>query len=589
MRLVIMFLLVFAVQSVFAGPVSDALDSARFYKFKSSTKSLSFAQTAYKIAKEQHDTGLQADAAYIAGIANYLGGNYDTALGWYIEAEKLYELRKNTPGLIDVNAELCLFYLKGKKIAKAEAAINKAIVMAKMINNAIKKANTYNNKGLVFLDTKRYDSAILCFNIAYGFYKDTGENIGMAYSLGYLASAYSEKGMADKSLACLQQSIPLLVKGGDKFGEASGVNNIGELLLAQHKPAEALVYFNEALIKSKAILFDDLTENIYHMQASCYQETGDFKNAYEAKLAEVAVHEKRVGEKQMKAIDELQTRYETGKKEQENKLLTETNLRQTLQLSRSKIITFSLLAIAVLIIGLLYLFYNRYKLRQEGRFREEFFSHEKLRASAVVDAEENERQRLSRELHDGIGQLLAATRRKMQTLPQAEGTGDVAYDESIALLDDSIKEVRQLSHNMMPPWLRNKTLVQAFEELVNQITRTTSLKVQTEWVDVDELALEKIQVLMLYRSLQEMISNVLRHAGATKLNIEVVNHGDELNIMVYDNGKGFDKEAVMNSGAGIGLKNIQSRIEYIGGRLQIDTYPGKGTTYIIDLPLKGQV
>lgn len=589
MRVIVLLVLFFSSLLALADPVSVALDSARYYKFKSSAKALLFSQQAYKLAKKNNDTGQWADAAYSSGVANYLAGNYDTALSCYIEAEKLYEIKKNTNGLIDICAELCLFYLKGKKIAKAEEFINKGIAMANAVNNTSKKANAYNNKGLVFLDTKRYDSAINCFNISYGYYKVTADNTGMAYSLGYLASAYAEKGMTDKSLACLQQSIPLLVKSGDKYGEASGINNIGELLLAQHKPAEALVYFNEALVKSKALSFDDLSENIYRMQALCYQGTGDFKKAYEAKLAEVAVHEKLLSENQLKVIAELQTKYETGKKEQQNKLLTETNLRQTLQLSRSKIITFSLLAIAILVIGVLYLFYNRYKLRQESRFREEFFSHEKLRASAVVDAEENERQRLSRELHDGIGQLLAATRRKMQTLPQAEVATDAAYNDSIALLDDSIKEVRQLSHNMMPPWLRNKTLVQAFEELVDQVTRTTTLKVHTEWVDMENLHLEKTQVLMLYRSLQEMISNVLRHSGATKLNIEVVNHGDELNIMVYDNGKGFDKEAMINSGAGIGLKNIQSRIEYIGGRLQIDTYPGKGTTYVIDLPLKGQV
>lgn len=589
MRLLVVLLIIFVAQVTYAGNIAALLDSARYYKFSNPAKTLAFAQEAYSQAKDEHNINQQGDGAFLSGLACYLTGNYEKALGYYLDAEHLYESAKNNSGIIDVYTDLCIFYLKQKKIALATTTIDKAIHLADSINDNQKKGNSYNNKGLIYLDTKRYDSAIICFNKSYASYKVPNDKIGMAYSLGYLASAYSESNMPDKSLECLQQSIPLLVEAGDKFGAASGINNIGELLLQQHKPEQALPYFKDACEKSKLISFRDLEDNTYRMMAACYREMGDYKKAYEATQAQIAVHEKLQNDHQIKAIEELQTKYETGKKEQQNKLLTETNLRQSLQLSRTRIINYALLAIALLIIAMLYLFYNRYKLRQEARFREEFISHEKLRAHAIVDAEENERQRLARELHDGIGQLLAATRRKIQNMEHAEVQAEAAYEETIGLLDESIKEVRQLSHNMMPPSLRNKTLVQAISELARQVVQTTSLKVHTDWIDTENLELDKIQVLMLYRSLQEIISNVIRHAAATNLNIEIANHDNELNIVVYDNGSGFDKEAVIKSGAGIGLKNIQSRIEYIGGQLQIDTHPGKGTTYIIYLPLNKEV
>jgi len=156
----------------------------------------------------------------------------------------------------------------------------------------------------------------------------------------------------------------------------------------------------------------------------------------------------------------------------------------------------------------------------------------------------------------------------------------------VLLLDESIKEVRQLSHSMMPPSLRNKSLVQALEELAGRTRQTTAMSVETDWVDAADLVIDKTQTLMLYRVVQEVLSNIIKHASAATIHIELVNHEKELTLMVYDDGKGFDKDEILKTGGGLGLRNIASRIAFIGGTLELDTQPGKGTTFIIDLPLK---
>src|SRR5690606_1381450 len=114
----------------------------------------------------------------------------------------------------------------------------------------------------------------------------------------------------------------------------------------------------------------------------------------------------------------------------------------------------------------------------------------------------------------------------------------------IALLDESIREVRQLSHSMMPPSMQNKELVEALSELTERTRYATELNIQTEWVDIDNLQLDTTATLMLYRAIQEILSNIIRHASATQVQFDMVNHGSELNIILYDNGKGFDTSAV---------------------------------------------
>jgi signal transduction histidine kinase len=203
-----------------------------------------------------------------------------------------------------------------------------------------------------------------------------------------------------------------------------------------------------------------------------------------------------------------------------------------------------------------------------------------------MDAEENERRRLARELHDGVGQLLSATRRKIQFLQANEGA-DV-MSEPLRMLDESIKEVRDLSHSMMPPSLLNKDLRQAIQEFISRINSNKELEIQTEWVNTDNLKLDKTTTLMLYRSVQEIIGNALKHANASTINIEMVNHDTEVTLVIYDDGIGFDKFEKQDTNTGLGLSNIQSRIAYIGGTLEINSAPGRGVTYVIEVPVLNQ-
>jgi signal transduction histidine kinase len=154
-------------------------------------------------------------------------------------------------------------------------------------------------------------------------------------------------------------------------------------------------------------------------------------------------------------------------------------------------------------------------------------------------------------------------------------------EQTTGLVNDAIREVRSVSHSMMPDMLLKHGLGKAVEDLAARINGLGNLVIsaQVSWQQRWEPAHEAV----LYRVIQELFTNMIKHAGATKANLELHRFDDEISLILEDNGKGFDVNTAAN---GIGLQNMQSRIAYLGGHLILDSLPGRGTTAIVTIPLK---
>ena len=569
------FLLLMVASACIAQNLNQLLDSAKANIFLNPANTISFATAARKLAIQQKNEHKVATASLYLGQGNFLSGNYDVALELYLETEKMFRKVHDTAGLCKVLNELTILYSKQKKFSYANEVSLRSLVLGKQTNNIDMLGNASDNRGMMFMRMAETDSAELYFRQALAYRQEIKDSIGLSYSLEYLSSVLSEKEQFTEARKLLETSLAIRQKKGDKLGEAMVVNNIGELLLQQNKPDEAIVQFAAARQLSRELQFKDLTANTYTMEAEAHHKLRNDAAAYTALQSYVSIHDELLNEKRTAAMEELQTRYDTEKKEQQNKLLSEENKIKSLQIAQRNIALLATLILIVLAGFTSYLIYNRNRLRREAIRQQEHLEEQAARMAAVMEAEETERQRLARELHDGVGQILAATRRSLQYVTAADS-------QPLDLLDESIREVRQLSHTMMPPSIRNKNLIEALTDLAVRTRQTSKLKVETQWCDADNLKLQPSQTLMLYRAIQEIISNTLRHAAATSLHLEVVNHGTDVNIMIYDDGKGFDKN---QSSAGLGLRNIQSRIQFIGGTLELDAQPGRGVTYNIDIPI----
>jgi len=207
---------------------------------------------------------------------------------------------------------------------------------------------------------------------------------------------------------------------------------------------------------------------------------------------------------------------------------------------------------------------------------------------ALIEGQEQERKRVSRELHDGLGQLFTAVKLNMQHLKAGLGTD--AKGDALARLElleqnigVAINEVKHISHNLMPEVLEQFGLQPALQDLVNSWNRSEGTTTVTlGMVDLEQEPPAHMS-LALFRMAQELITNAVRHSGAKTMFLQIIDHGSSIMLTVEDDGKGFDP--TMES-KGLGLRNIRSRAELLEGTVDIDSTPGKGTMTTIEIPYR---
>ena len=211
---------------------------------------------------------------------------------------------------------------------------------------------------------------------------------------------------------------------------------------------------------------------------------------------------------------------------------------------------------------------------------------DKIKKAAA--AEEKERKRIAADLHDGVGQLMTAAWLNLQVLEKQTTNGTDEQQQLInkttLLVGESCKEVRQVSHNMMPNALLKKGLINAVKEFTQQIDSSIlSINLQAEGLDVE---LDSITETILYRVIQESVNNAIKHAAASELDISIHHANGNIDVLIEDNGQGFDIKKIDNNKNGLGLQNIRSRILFLKGTVDWDSSPSNGTVVAIHIPPK---
>lgn len=196
----------------------------------------------------------------------------------------------------------------------------------------------------------------------------------------------------------------------------------------------------------------------------------------------------------------------------------------------------------------------------------------------LLTVQEDERRRIARELHDGVGQMLTALSLRLEATKP--GPGSNGLDEARRLAADALGETRRLANQLRPARLDQVGLVAALRELAGHAGLSVELDVAP---DVDDRRLDPAATAEAYRVVQEALSNVARHAGVGLARVLVDVVEDSLQIRVVDEGRGFDVGAV--AGTGLGLVGMEERAVLLGGRLRITTGPGRGTTVELVVPL----
>lgn len=253
---------------------------------------------------------------------------------------------------------------------------------------------------------------------------------------------------------------------------------------------------------------------------------------------------------------------------------------------KSMIIWFTLISFVGILVTVFFL-YRAMKYKQQARNASLQLKHQEELTKSILDTEENEKSRISASLHDGLGQLLSVIKMNLQYMQSQVISFDEkvipTYYKTLALVDESVKELRSVSHDLMPRAVYRKGLAVSLAEIVDKIDYNR-LRVHLNVEGITPQLDSNIQ-LMVYRIIQECISNVIKHADATKLDISLIQENDFLHGTIDDNGIGFDSEKGTPA-SGLGFENIRSRILFLKGELDISSQPGKGTLIAFHIPVK---
>ncbi|EPG64306.1 sensor histidine kinase [Leptospira wolffii] len=202
----------------------------------------------------------------------------------------------------------------------------------------------------------------------------------------------------------------------------------------------------------------------------------------------------------------------------------------------------------------------------------------------VLASQEEERSRLARELHDGVGQLILAAKLHFQAYQKSEKEHPQSFAAGLGLIDRASQELREIYTNLQPSSLKELGLEAAFNSLANQIFPLQKIKVKSEY-KVPEKIPQLVQN-QVYRILQEICANILKHSQANKVELKIFSEKETLVVSAKDNGKGFKEKEARIKSTGYGLENIRRRTEDLNGTLFLESEPGKGTQYVIRIPLK---
>lgn len=232
-----------------------------------------------------------------------------------------------------------------------------------------------------------------------------------------------------------------------------------------------------------------------------------------------------------------------------------------------------------------FILYQKRLMRHQRRLQEIQTEHQMGLLYSNINTLEKERKRFSEDLHDELGSQLSALRLYVCQVEREEPmspSGLAIINESKALVDTAINSVRRISYDLLPPGIESFGLQYTVEDLFQRISSLSGLEVNID-MDIREQRFDNRTELALYRVIQELVNNTLKHSGAIRICLGIQVKDQKLHLQYSDDGKGFDKNGLYRPG--LGMQNIDTRIGMIGGAIRYATGPGKGFNAEIEVPI----
>lgn len=617
------------VDSLLERAQSDIHDSLRseaylylvFHHRTNKEAALAYAQEGILLARKANAPRMLFNLYNQIGVVHDLKSDYAKALEAYAHALQYAEQMKREDMLAMVHTNIGLTYsnlgASDKALEHLFEALNHYSDSTKSISY---RASTYNNIGIVYSykqerkmarayferaieliksqddlynlaafisnlanedrEEGNYELAIQYFKEAYDIHQEINNTYGKGLALYNMGISYQNLKNFGKAEYYLRQSALLRKASGDRFGLSMTYNMLSSGYRETQQLGRARLYSDSALALANELGSALMMFRVYRQRWYLFREMGDFKTALEMHVLYKEWSDSLNTEASDKRLKEVEVRYDVAQKDQQLAISQVALREQAVLLERRKITVFALSLLLMLVLLIALLIRQRSQHLQQKQMADARALMQQQQLEAVISAQEAEKTRFARDLHDGMGQLLTALKLSIEVKATESG------DKSLQLLDELYKEVRHLAYNIMPQTLLRKGLAQALDELMRRLEQSSkgSFKCSSSFFGTENrLPLPSEQ--LLYRVVQELLTNVMKYAEASHISLNMVIADGQLSLMLEDNGKGFNT-ALLQGSKGHGWANIQTRLQMLGAEIDVDSMPGRpGTTFSITMRL----
>jgi signal transduction histidine kinase/Tfp pilus assembly protein PilF len=476
------------------------------------------------------------------------------------EAETLYQLG--------------MFYLRKNRNEVGIQTIEKVLSIARRIDHRKLIANSLGSIGEYHLQHGDADKAIEAVSQSLEVCRQIGTPKYLEAGLCRLGMAQMKTGEYGKAEANLLEALEMTKQMEDKYPTAFDLMVLGDLKREQKMYREADAYYVQSVNKCLELQNYSMLSVIYDKLYQLHRRNNPVLSLEWLEKG-ILVDDSLYNLEMHNQISAFQIEYETEKKETQIAALEgEKRLMIWLGIAGGAVL---LLALAAFFF--LWRWTVQKKRLAESQIKQLEQEKQLIATQSVLDGEVQERIRLARDLHDGLGSILAATKYNLLDIKQISTLGekDVEhYNMAVCLLDDSMNEMRRVAHHLAPEPLSRIGLKQSVADFCNTIPI-----VKFSYYG-DEARFDPKLEVMVYRILHELVSNAMKHAKAEHILVQLVRDKDGIALTVSDDGCGFDLSA---ESKGMGLRNIRARVESFKGNLDIDSQPGKGTEIYVEFKL----
>ncbi len=516
----------------------------------------------------------------------------DTAIKCLIIASKIYDDLADTLGMAvsRLNRGNALYTIKN--YTEAIRLYNESLPLFEKLNSHKHIGLTLNNIAAAYKDLKKFQQANKLIKRAITIRLKQNDIGGLGSSYDNLAQVFQESNSIDSAIYYYEKSLKYRQMAKDWSGISSVYNNLAVLMLLRGDLTNAELLAKKSLSMGEKNGSIQNQKNAYKVLAEIYSQTKQFQWGYRALQKYIQFSDSIYNTEKTNTVANLNIRYQTEIKQ--SKIIKQKILidNQQLKLKYSKYSVLIVVIGSIFLIGLiLFLWWIRqkrienelqlFKSREElavQKYSNLFHQSQMQAIREKISGQEEERTRIARELHDGIGGTLAAVKMRLEKVNHQPNPEDMA--SLVSMVASSWEEVRTISHNLMPPQFEEVSVDRVLQNHVRELNKSNKTDFTIQFLPKN--GWEKIPAELqveLYRVVQELCTNIIKYSNATTVEIQLSQLEGSINLTMEDNGAPF-----IYSSKGIGYRNLQERIKLLNGSFEKNTGDNQGNTYLVQIP-----